>query len=228
MKYDDGWAFWGALVVLVSVGVAIIIYWRQRLVSKRRVLATLRAVRDGMIKWKAERGWGDRHFGTAYSEPEAETRARQDFDAIMEKTYAQNFRVPTEPLAALIQRPDALITSGTVEAVNIALWRIGVFNQLVQQQTDFNARHLAEIIHSNLPDERRRDLAEAARRISVMLHRDAIGDASWYQDLKAALTANIETLESRWWTKPGLCCLVIGGITLPIAVAALILAAIKG
>jgi hypothetical protein len=115
----------------------------------------------------------------------------------MHQSYGQVHRVPIEPLTALIEQPGVanLIRKETVESVNFALWRIGVFNQFVQQQTDFNTLHLAEIGDPRTPHARRVVLAESARAISKSLHGDGIGDAGWYQTLKDELGKNITELE---------------------------------
>jgi|GEM_PF-3639355 len=86
---------------------------------------------------------------------------------------------------------------GSIEAVNIALWRIDCFNQIVQQLADFNVLHAAEIADRDLPQPRREAIARAARAISTMLHLGGIGDASWYSDLKAAMEKNIDDLVNR-------------------------------
>ena len=134
-------------------------------------------------------------------------RAQQDDDSVMGGSHCQNFRVPTEPIASLIQQSGEgwLISGETIAAANIALWKIGIFNQLVQQQTDFNAFHLAEFSHVNLDLTRRNALAQAAWRLSVTIHQYGIGDASWYRRLMTALDHNVEALEKRklrkWWSR---------------------------
>jgi hypothetical protein len=77
---------------------------------------------------------------------------------------------------------------------NIALWQIGVFNQLVRQQSDFNALYLPEIGDSETSAEWRAALAKAAGSISYMLHRNGIGEGEWYAILLGAIEENREVL----------------------------------
>ena len=79
-------------------------------------------------------------------------------------------------------------------AVNVALWKIGRFNQFVEQQTDFNTLHADEILDVTLPDARRQVLATAAADISYRLHRHGIGDDGWYVDLMAAIDKELVRL----------------------------------
>jgi hypothetical protein len=149
--------------------------------------------------------WGDKYFGCPYSDSDVAAHARVAYVAISERRYSQVFVVPTEPLATLLGSAAAgrWISEQTVEAANVALWRIGVFNQLVDQQTDFNSRHLAEFRDDKLSPPRREVLAKSAEALSRMLHGEGIGDAEWYQELKRQLAANIKSLDalgtrSRW------------------------------
>jgi hypothetical protein len=198
--------FVGDVLVLLGLVATFIVYRFERMASVDRdidsVLAMLEAVRNGM------RPWGDLYFAEGYDEPSAKARAQRDsFDSIMKGSYGQIFLVPTEPLSALVERPGGLglVRKETTEAANIALWKIGVFNQLVRQQTEFNALHLAEFYDRDLALERRQVLAEAAGTISGMLHLDAIGDADFYRRLNAELDKNIEDLRHlrhrKWWAK---------------------------
>jgi hypothetical protein len=54
------------------------------------------------------------------------------------RSFQENFRVPTDPLVSLIMQPGEgrFVSRSTIEAANIALWRMGQFNQIVQEQTD--------------------------------------------------------------------------------------------
>ena len=153
----------------------------------------LEAVRDGMLPF-----WGDAFFQNGYDVHGASVRAKDDFDHVMAGSFGQVFCVPVQPLTALIEQPGGLglVRRGTIEAANVALYRMGVFNQFVQQQTEFNTRHLAEI-KDNISDARRRVLAESARSLSTMLHLHGIGDAGWYQNLKLELEANINELRGK-------------------------------
>jgi hypothetical protein len=152
--------------------------------------------------------WGDLHFGgTGYNEETARTRAQLDHDAVIHGSHSQNFRVPTEPITSLIEQSETgwLISGETIAAANVALWKVGIFNQLVQEQTDFNVLHLAEFSDMNIDTSQRHQLAEAAWKLSMSIHQHGIGDASWYRDLMGALDRNIETLEGRrvrkWWSR---------------------------
>jgi hypothetical protein len=85
---------------------------------------------------------------------------------------------------------------------SVALWQLGIFNQLVRQQTDYNALHLAEIRDDELPLARREALSKAAYSISRMLHKNGVGDAAWYWALIDQLTTNRRELQKR--TRPRL------------------------
>lgn len=78
-----------------------------------------------------------------------------------------------------------------------------VFNQLVQQQTDFNVRHAVEVKRAQHDDEWKLAIALTARRISENIHGAAIGDAGWYTELMEALDANITTLKKELGADPG-------------------------
>ena len=86
------------------------------------------------------------------------------------------FVVPTEPLEHLARAAPqtGFISVETVSAANVALWRLQVFNQLVGQQTLFNALNAAEITNRSLDPERKAALAEAARGMSFTVHRHGI------------------------------------------------------
>jgi hypothetical protein len=180
---------WISLLTLVLVPVGFVLTWllyrRERASEKRRdvdaALSVLRAVRDGT------RPWGDLYFCTGYDGATTKTRAQEDYDTIMnDMSYGEVFRVPADPLVTLLSHPAAggLIRKETVEAASVALWQIGIFNQLVRQKSDFNGRHLAEIRGSQLAPERRKALADAAFSQSAMLHRSGVGDAAWWASLK--------------------------------------------
>jgi hypothetical protein len=194
---DTAYVLLGDVLIFAGLVATGIIYYLERQAARKRdiasVLTMLKAVRDGLLQW------GEVYFQNGYDEKSAVARAQQDFDLIIGKAYGQVFLVPVEPLTALIERPGEgdLVRKETIEAANVALWRIGVFNQFVHQQTDFNTRHLSEIADPSLPQTRRVVLAGSARWISTMLHMQGIGRASWYQKLKAELETNIEELQRR-------------------------------
>lgn len=201
----------GDWLVLIGLGVTGLIYWRQTFASRRRdvisTLDTLEAVRSGMVPW------GDFYFANGYDATSAQKRAQQDFDLVMGGAYAQVFLIPTEPLTALIEHPQ-LIRRETIEAANVALWQMGVFNQLVQVQADFIAQHVAQIRDARLPRPRREALAKGALAVSLLLHERGIGGGEkrhdgevegpdWYLKLKMELDRNITDLQGlrdeRWW-----------------------------
>lgn len=186
----------GDVLTLTGLGLAVLLYVAQRWVERARVvdsaIAVLNAVHDGI------RPWGDLYFGGPYDDEAVKRRARVDYEAVMKKGYNQVFQVPSEPLVALISHPSAggLIGKKTIERASVSLWQMGLFNQLVRQQTEFYARFLPEISDENLASDRREALANAAGSISHMLH-GRIGDASWYAEMVAALEENRNALATR-------------------------------
>ncbi len=194
---------WIALATLVLVPVGFFVTWlvynHERCDGKRRDLddavSVLRAFRDGIMPW------GELYFCQGYDYDSAKKRAQRDYDWIMtDKSYGEIFHVPADPLVAFLGHPAAggLIGKDTLEAASVALWRIGIFNQLVRQRSDFNGRQLVEIRDHDLPPSRRRALADASFSHSVMLHANGVGDATWWTNLKQQLQINIEALlESR-------------------------------
>ena len=191
-----GAAFVSVVLILVGLVLTWDTYWNQRFNSDmsqtRATLTVLRAVGDGI------RAWGTDHFGgDGYDEQAAKDRAQEDYSRAMKGgTYSQIFRVPMEPVANLIHQPGELVNRETVEAANIALRKMCQYNQLVQQQTDFNARHLAEFYDKSLDTTQREVLAEAAYAISFMIHVDAIGADQWFPRLMDAIDSNIVELEN--------------------------------
>jgi hypothetical protein len=103
----------------------------------------------------------------------------------------------------------SLIEAETMRAVGVAVWQIGVFNDLVRQKTDFNALHLVDLCDPALLHARRVKLAEAAKTQSVILHRNGVGEGAWYSKLTCDLEQNVRALGTRrpWW------------ITLPVGIA---------
>jgi hypothetical protein len=198
----------GDALALVGIALAIALYAFQVAHSRRRDLeaarAVLRGVEHGMV-----RGWGEWFFSTVYTEEGAKQRAFQDAENVQRRGYGQVFLVPNESLASLVNSPAAgdLIDTEAVEAASLALYWVGVFNQLVQQQTDFNARHLAEIRDETLSAERRDALASAAFSISHMIHGSGVASANaeegWYRNLCDRVEANIRELDEMarrpWW-----------------------------
>jgi hypothetical protein len=198
--WDTVW--FSDLIVVGSVVVAVSIYLVQKRGSVKRqresTLAHLKGVKAAMEVW------GSDYFDTDYSGAAAKDRGNLDAKKIMNKDYFQNFRVPTEPVASLIQPPEDAwpLQSATVQAASIALLKMTHFNQLVQQQTDFNLRHAAEIAQWDLPESTRRWIALGARKISENIHGGVIDDGTWYKDLMKAINANIQTLQTLLKLKP--------------------------
>jgi len=161
------------------------------------------------------KGWAAVFFESDWTGEELTKRAQADYDAVMKGSYNQVFEadVPSAPLHALIVAPGSgrLITRETIIAANHALYQIGVFNQLVRQQTAFWRSHLHEIADPDLPKKRREVIASAARAQSKMLHENGIGAAGvaggWFTNLIHSLDENIAflTAESRrWWQRPAI------------------------
>jgi hypothetical protein len=126
----------------------------------------------------------------------------------MNRSFDTVLVVPTEPLAKLATTTpqEGLIDSSTVAAAHFALWRVHVFNQLVCQLSDFNTRHLDEIVSEATEPARRADLAAAARALSVMIHLDGIGwswgslpggGRGWYGTLVEAIGSNLNQLQAK-------------------------------
>jgi hypothetical protein len=210
----------GDALTLVGLAVAVFFYALQRASDRRRdvesALGLLRAVRHGMGETVGnEKGWAAVFYGSTWTGDALDERAQEDYDAVMKGGYNQVFetRVPSAPLEALIVAPGAggLIAPETIQAANHALYQVGVFNQLVRQQTEFWRQHLAEIADRNLEDSRREAIARAAKAQSRMLHASGIGAAGspggWFSALTTAVDVNISTLEaqvaSRWWGHRG-------------------------
>lgn len=212
MQPGDWIALGGDALVAIGLSLTYVIYRRQLFDSEMQDLnstvAALNAVRTGIAST-----WGETYFGGGgYDDAAAGERANFAHKAIMDGSYAQIFRVPIEPLVSLIRQPGEgrLVSGATIEAANVALWKIGVFNQLVQQQADFNALHLACVPTEGLKDEGRQQLAQAALKISFMIHASGIGDSRWYRQLIDALDGNVRELEERkkrkshWWSRASL------------------------
>lgn len=191
----------------VGFATAVLIYRMQRAASRRRDVHAAFTLLLG-VKYGMTEGWGTWFFSNVWSGEALQKRAHQDYDAILQKNYAQVFPVPTQTVAAVLTSPSAgdLMSAQMIEAANLALYRMGVFNQLVAQQTAFNARYLAEIRDDTLLPERRTALAMAAFSISHMLHGTGIGDANapggWYRNLTDAVEQNVSALSAeltrRW------------------------------
>jgi hypothetical protein len=178
---------------------------------------TLSAVYRGMVEGVVgggETAWGQHYLHNIYTDKAARERAKNTNTLVMTRQIDQVLVVPTEPLAMLATTTPhpGLIEERTVAIASTALWRVGVFNQLVQQLTDFNAAHAVEISSDRTELERREDIAGAAMVLSYLVHRDGIGEAwaehpngavGWYRALVGALMVNMKSLEelqnsARW------------------------------
>jgi hypothetical protein len=183
--------------------------------SLRREIAAARgmltAVRAGIVEHDGGKSWGEAYLSTPYTDVSAASRAMLASEGVVRGTFDQVFVVPTEPLELLARAAPAkgFISVDTVAAANIALWRLHVFNQLVGQQTLFNALHVIEIVDRDTPPERKSVLGDAARAISFSVHRHGIGMANaergWYRKLKDGLQRDIDALRRReaqpWWRR---------------------------
>jgi hypothetical protein len=202
-----------ALVGLFLGGCAIALAWLlyrlDRLHSRHRdleaALAVVRGVKRGMVERVGDDvGWAEHFFTTVYTgaahDSELQPRVQDAYDAVMGRDWLQVFPVPLAPLDLLVSTPATagLLSDETVFIANVGLWRVRVFNEFVRMQTDFNARFLPEIRDEDLPEERRKAIAEGAASISQQLHLYGIGAANveggWYARLKRALDADIARL----------------------------------
>ena len=186
-----------------AVGLAWFVFRYDRYGKQRDAVEAayglLRAVKHGMLSSGETEGWGMIYFATAYSEQTAQERAATTYLAVKKRALDQVFVVPTEPLARLATSAphDGLLDSTTVGVANFVLWRLHVFNQLVLQLANFNARHAAEILSKDTTAARREELASAAASLSRLLHESGIGDASWFAALVAAIQANTDALHAK-------------------------------
>jgi hypothetical protein len=146
-------------------------------------------------------GWGELYFSKIYTPDVHASRSEYTRERIRNRELDQVFVVPPEPLRLLATTSPGPISGRTVAAANTALWRVEVFNQLVLGQTMFNAGIAAELKARSTSDGRLEDLGTAAAAMSAMVHADGIGAAQapggWYRELKEAIAANIDDLESR-------------------------------
>lgn len=188
--WDRVWA--SDILLILGFAVAIGIYVAtQRTATRQRRASTMAHLKGVKATMTA---WGDSYFTTGYVGTAVQDRAKLDYNRVLQGGSTQNYKAPTEPLVTLMQPPGDgwPIEQRTVVAAGVALQRMTVFNQMVEQQTDFNARHATEF---GIDDATRRQrLAEGADRISQRIHT-VIGDRAWYLELVAALDANIALLE---------------------------------
>lgn len=206
----------------IAVGLtalALVVAWAvfrlERAASAKRDVATaratLQAVQRGMVEGLPElgyayTGWGDLYFRTEYTGATALEAGLQARRLVENGGSYQVFVVPTEPIAQLATAAShgGLISERTIFAANFALWRVRVFNQLVDRQSAFNIQHATEIQDDALPDERRKAIALAAQELNVALHLDGIGlaarEGGWYYELTTAVADNLDVLDEQSWS----------------------------
>jgi hypothetical protein len=200
----------GDALALLSVTVAFALYRLDVLRARAGVIeaaiATLAAVQQAMVGTEEEPGWGSYYFKNRWTAARCVEVGKYYNGLIRDRKYEQVLVVPAEPLAALAATPVAgdLFSKETVYAANLGLWRVGVFNQLVGQQTSMIAAALPEIHDRRTRRSRRAALGAAIGAQAVMLHRDGVGEADepdgWYYRLRTALTADLERLDGlRKW-----------------------------
>jgi hypothetical protein len=214
----------GIVLALVGLVLAWVIYRLERLAARHRdidaALATLRAVRRGMVGRDEEPGWGELYFQTIWAGDRLKEQAGKASAAVLDGATSpvpvvQTYVAPTEPVRLLASAPHAgdLIANRTLSIANLALWQIHVFNQLVDAQTNWLTIHAQEIADPDTTPERRALLAKTARSLSWWLHARGVGEANaiggWYRRLKEAVDADVERLgEARkrglwppavWW-----------------------------
>jgi hypothetical protein len=202
----------GNALGLAGLAVAFLIYSLQMALGRRRDSLTARSALLS-VRQELLHGWGATFFTTVYDDTLATAQAQAAYDAVVQdKTYAQIFAVPRESLVALVNHPAAgdLIFDDTVRSASDALYGVGLFNQLVEQQTSYNALHAADIRGDVIDDKQRIAIANGAFSISMMIHRRAIDGANtsggWYARLRDEVQRNLASLDERvrrrWWVTP--------------------------
>jgi hypothetical protein len=171
------------VATLVLGVVALALAWTtfrlERLGTRQREIhgarALLVAVNQALVSDEEglHRGWGQIYFTTTYTPGESlkEIGQRAQHQA-QRGVFDQVFVVPTEPLEKLATTDAAgdLISEETVAAANFGLWRVHVFNQLVLQQTVFNALTHSELRDAETSQARKDAIAQSAKHISQVLH----------------------------------------------------------
>jgi hypothetical protein len=203
----------GLLLTAAAIALAWLLYRLERLHARHRdldgALAVIRGVKRGMVERVGDDvGWAEHFFTTIYTrasdDPEVEWRVKDTYNSAYEGDPFQVFPVPPAPLEFLVSSAATVgfVSDDTVFSANHGLWRIAIFNEFVRIQADYNARFLAELQDPNLPEARRRAIADGAVWITRMLHAFGIDEASvdkpgrvgWYVRLKRALEADITRL----------------------------------
>jgi len=206
------------VLAALALGVAWLIFRLERWATRRRendaalsiLLAFQRGIAEGMPELGENyKGWGEIYFSTIYDARTALKRGLDHADAVEKFAWEQVYVVPTESLELLATTTlgGDLISEETIFAANFALWRVHVFNQLVDAQTAFNMRHAAEILDEHTSSVRRSTIAQAAQEIGVGIHSAGIGGAGapggWYDRLTKAVEADVKRLRGlqswSWW-----------------------------
>jgi hypothetical protein len=198
----------GLFLTAFAIALAWLLYRLERLHARHRdldaALAVLNGVRRGMVEGVGdEKAWAELYFATVYT-PGSQELADRVHDAsvsISRNQWAmQVFPVPLAPLELIVSSPAtaSLISDETVFISNFGLWRIGIFNELVRLQTNFNARMISEIRDEALDLDRRGAIIRGATWIAEQIHLYGIDGANaeggWYARLKRALDADIKLL----------------------------------
>jgi hypothetical protein len=161
----------GLFLTSAAIALAWLLYRLDRMHARHRdldgALAVVRGVKRGMVeRVDGDVGWAEHYFATVYTgdpgDPELDKRLEEAWASVVERrSPMQVFPVPLAPLQLLVSSPD-LVSDETVFIANVALWRIGVFNQYVRIQEDFNARLAPEIHDPHLDEDRRKAIGHAA------------------------------------------------------------------
>src|SRR5262245_44282113 len=206
----------GTLLAVIGLALGWVTFRIGRDAARRSDLASARglltAVYRGIVgQADGAPGWARSAFAIRYDDAQVLARARVASEAVRQGLLDHVFVVPTEPLRLLATAApqQGFISERTVAVANLALWRVDVFNQLVSAQSQFNVRHLTEIVDPSLPDDRRQLLADAAEKLSYLVHDSGIGEANapggWYRELDRTIWSDIEALERReqapWWRR---------------------------
>jgi hypothetical protein len=148
--------------------------WRGAVDAAHGTLSSVyQGIVAGVPPLGSQSAWGRHYLHTIYTDEVAKERANKTRELVMMRGIDQVLVVPTEPLAMLatVAPHPGLIEPTTVAVANTALWRVGVFNQLVQQMADFSAAHAVEITSNATEWERREDIAAAAMSRSYFVQR---------------------------------------------------------
>jgi hypothetical protein len=200
-----------ALIGVIALALAWTTFRIERFTARQRQIdgahALMTAVRQALVSRRqdgeAQLGWGQIYFSNIYVpgfKPLKEIGERAIHMARMGR-FDQVLVVPTEPLEKLATTDTGgdLISAETVAAANHGLWRVHIFNQLVYQQTVFNAVTHSELRDADTTEARKEAIAQSAKIISQMLHQYGIGDADapggWYDRLKTGLRDDVSRLE---------------------------------